>query len=287
MTPRIPFIINISFTLSIVIITIYILTNGHLVYNTITLSIFIIIIILLLIVETLNSIIYNYKLKFLSEEERSILIKKNSENYLIRLYKTGFCKPSNEEKIEKIDHGFDGIIEMNNEIPKLWIYIFNFTIIVSIIYIYAYFFTDFANPYKDYEVAYKKQLLEVTLYEKIRPQATLNTSTFKKELINEGKKLFNENCAICHNSDGSGNLGPNLTDDYWINKEKDDLFKNIFYIIWYGSKNNPTMRAFGATGEIKGNDLEKIASYVYFINQNTKKPKNAKVPEGKKIIWNK
>ncbi|WGH27507.1 MAG: c-type cytochrome [Candidatus Bostrichicola ureolyticus] len=287
MKPRIPFIINISFTLSIVIITIYILTNGNLVYNTLTISIFIIIIILLLIVETLNSIIYNYKLKFLSEEERSILIKKNSENYLIRLYKTGFLPPSNEEKIEKIDHGFDGIIEMNNEIPKLWIYIFNFTIIVSIIYIYAYFFTDFANPYKDYEVAYKKQLLEVTLYEKIRPQATINTATFKKELINEGKKLFNENCAICHNSDGSGNLGPNLTDDYWINKEKDDLFKNIFYIIWYGSKNNPTMRAFGANGEIKGNDLEKIASYVYFINQNTKKPKNAKVPEGKKIIWNK
>ncbi|WGH27983.1 MAG: c-type cytochrome [Candidatus Bostrichicola ureolyticus] len=287
MKPRIPYFINIIFTLSLVIITLFIFTNGKFFYNPITISIFIIIIILLLILETLNSIIYNQKLKFLSEKERSILIKKNSENYFIRLYKTGFCNPSNEDKIEKIDHGFDGIIEMDNEIPKWWIYIFYLTIIISINYISAYFITDFAHPYKEYELAYNKQLSEITSYEKIRPQATIKTAIFKKELINEGKKLFDENCATCHNYDGSGNIGPNLTDDYWINKEKDDLFKNIFYILWNGSKNNPTMRAFGALGEIKGNDLEKIASYVYFINKNAKTPQNGKLPEGKKIIWNK
>ncbi|YBU89203.1 MAG: c-type cytochrome [Candidatus Walczuchella monophlebidarum] len=101
-------------------------------------------------------------------------------------------------------------------------------------------------------------------------------------MIEEGKNLFKENCATCHEVDGTG---PNLTDDYWINKEEKSLYKNIFHIIWDVSKNNTTMIYFVASGEIKGNDIQKIASYVYFINKNRNKSTIVKSPQGKKVLW--
>ena len=28
--------------------------------------------------------------------------------------------------------------------------------------------------------------------------------------------MFLTNCAVCHRADAGGNIGPNLTDDYWL-----------------------------------------------------------------------
>ena len=34
--------------------------------------------------------------------------------------------------------------------------------------------------------------------------------------VSKGKEIFAANCAVCHKPDGSGLIGPNLTDDHWI-----------------------------------------------------------------------
>ena len=65
-----------------------------------------------------------------------------------------------------------------------------------------------------------------------------------------------------------GGIGPNLTDDYWVNHEEEDLFKNIYHVIYNGSPKNAQMRAFGQKKELSGLAIEKIASYVYSLNQN-------------------
>jgi cytochrome c oxidase cbb3-type subunit 3 len=31
-----------------------------------------------------------------------------------------------------------------------------------------------------------------------------------------GKTIYTTNCAACHRADGGGQIGPNLTDEYWI-----------------------------------------------------------------------
>ncbi|WP_316929436.1 cbb3-type cytochrome c oxidase N-terminal domain-containing protein [Candidatus Walczuchella monophlebidarum] len=246
-------------------------------------STIIISIILLVILEEINKLISNKKISFLPKEERKRLIEKNQFNFWGRIYRSGFLESKDDGPV--IDHGFDEILELDNNIPSWWVQLFYITIIYAAIYFLAYIFTDFSHPEKEYDFFYKKQLSEIQSYEKKRPQATLETSLFDENLIEEGKNLFKENCATCHEADGTGNIGPNLTDDYWINKEEKSLYKNIFHIIWYGSKNNPTMRDFGASGEIKGNDIQKIASYVYFINKNRNKSTIGKSPQGKKVIW--
>ncbi len=271
---------------------VFFVSYNHISYlvHPITIFCFIIITVLLYILESINHLIFRIKLKFLSKEKRKKIFEENEGNYFYRLYRF-ICydsKKINYDGVKKIDHGFDGIIELDNKLPMWWVHLFYLTIVFSAIYFFSYLLIDFSNPYKEYDIAYKNQLKKIEIFEKNTPQVTIKNACFQKNLINNGKILFEENCATCHQSDGSGNIGPNLTDDYWINVKEKDLFKNIFSVIWNGSENNPTMRAFGKLGEIKGNDIEKISSYVYFINQKSKKPLIKKVPQGIKIKkWNK
>lgn len=289
MKPKTPFYINMLILLSISIFSFYVFLDGKInkLNHPVIIYFLIIYLILFLIQELIDNIIYNQKFKFLSQIEKNILINKNKKNYFIRLYESIFNIPENEQNIEKINHDFDGIIELNNKLPSWWLNLFYLSIIFSLIYFFAYIFTDFAHIQKEYEVSYKEHIAKIQAYEKNRPQVNLLTAKFNKDFIDDGKRYFEQICATCHNIDGGGNTGPNLTDDYWINIQEQNLFKNIYSIIWNGSKNNATMRAFGANGEIKGNDIEKIASYVVYINKNPKKPLHGKQPQGKKIIWNK
>ncbi|XOD67872.1 MAG: cbb3-type cytochrome c oxidase N-terminal domain-containing protein [Flavobacteriales bacterium Tduv] len=285
---RTPAYISIPSALFVIVFAFYVFSAGDfsIVKHPIVLAVLVLALILLLILEALNELIYNQKIKFLSEEERHNLIEKNKENYFARLYRSGFYNPSGEnEKVQEIDHDFDGILELDNKLPSWWVNLFYFSIVFALLYFFAYLLTDFSNPQKEYEVAYHKQMEEVAAYEKTRPQATIETAKFREDLIPEGKALFAEICATCHNADGSGSTGPNLTDEYWINTPEKELFKNVFYMVWNGSKKNPTMRGFGATGEVKGNDIEKISSYVYYINKNPNKPPNPNLPQGGKVIW--
>ncbi|WP_185858719.1 cbb3-type cytochrome c oxidase N-terminal domain-containing protein [Blattabacterium cuenoti] len=288
MRSKISSFIMISSFLSIIIFIFYVFLKSynHISYFTHPISIFFFIIItmLLCILECVNHLIFKKKLQFLSEKERIKIFEENEGNYFYRFYRFIFYDKINNNKVKRIDHGFDGIIELDNKLPMWWIHLFYLTIIFSAIYFFSYFLLDFSDPYEEYNISYKNQLKEIEIFEKNTPQVTIENAVFKKYLVNDGKIIFEKNCATCHQSDGSGNIGPNLTDNYWINVKEKDLFKNIFSIIWNGSDNNPTMRAFGKTGEIKGNDIEKISSYVYFINQKSKKPLRAKAPQGKKII---
>ncbi|WP_185867342.1 cbb3-type cytochrome c oxidase N-terminal domain-containing protein [Blattabacterium cuenoti] len=294
MRSKISSFIMIPSFLSVVIFIFYVflVSYNHISYlvHPITIFFFIIITILLCVLESINHLIFIRKLQFLSKEERKKIFEENEGNYFYRLYRFMFfdSKKIYHDDVKKIDHGFDGIIELDNKLPMWWIHLFYLTIVFSAIYFFSYLLIDFSNPYKEYDIAYKNQLKEIEIFEKNTPQVTIENASFRENLINKGKILFEENCATCHNSDGSGNIGPNLTDDYWINAKEKDLFKNIFYIIWNGSDNNPTMRAFGQSGEIKGNDIEKISSYVYFINKKFKKSLKGKAPQGRKITeWSK
>ncbi|UCG78092.1 MAG: cytochrome-c oxidase, cbb3-type subunit II [Nitrospirota bacterium] len=49
-----------------------------------------------------------------------------------------------------------------------------------------------------------------------------------KAAIEAGNKLFQTNCAVCHNADGKGHIGPDLTDEEWKYGENDsDIFSSI------------------------------------------------------------
>ena len=79
--------------------------------------------------------------------------------------------------------------------------------------------------------------------------------------LEKGKTVFQNVCAACHKKDGGGDVGPNLTDEFWVNGGG---IKNVFKLIAEGSKNNPTMVGWAKTLGTK--EVQKVSSYVLSLS---------------------
>lgn len=248
-----------------------------------------IVIVLLLIMNSIGDLIENQNFTKLSAEEKAEYLKDKNTPYFQKLWNSAFKKQSaTEEKDILIDHGFDGITELDNSLPKWWIGLFYFGCIFCVVYLTAFAFTDYAHPEAELNHETKTMLASIEEYEKTAPQVTLETAKYSADNIAEGQELFKTNCVTCHGDNGKGGIGPNLTDTHWINVKQKSLFKNVIWMLENGSPNNPTMRPFIKEGTITGRDAEKIAAYVYHINQETAPITPAQggaTPQGEKVKW--
>lgn len=236
----------------------------------VAIGILIIALIMLLIVNAINKVVESQKFKKLSPVQQEQYVVMSKQNYFSRLLRSSSERQTDEEEQAIIlDHGFDGIKELDNALPQWWLALFYGGIVYCVVYLLAYGFTDFAKPYEEYEVdnARQQELVDIWIAENdITMEGAVNKYT-DPQAIEEGKKTFEQLCATCHTANGAGGIGPNLTDDYWINKTQDSLFYNIYDIVYNGSPKNAQMRAFGQRGELTGLSIEKVASYVYYMNQ--------------------
>ncbi|HFK5569686.1 TPA: cytochrome c [Elizabethkingia meningoseptica] len=246
---------------------------------------------LLLIVNSLQDLVENENFKNLSEEEKAVYLEQKKVPFMRRLWDSAVKKQSQkEEKSLIIDHGFDGITELDNSLPKWWIGLFYFGNVFCVIYMLAYVFTDYAHQDIEYDKEQKTMLAAIAEYEKTAPKITLETAKYDPSNVAEGEQLFKTNCLTCHGENGKGGIGPNLTDKYWVNVKQKDLFHNVFWMLENGSPNNPAMRAFIKEGTISGKDAEKIAAYVYHINQETPPvtvEQGGASPQGEEATWEK
>jgi len=116
----------------------------------------------------------------------------------------------------------DDIRELNTPLPRWWLHLFNITIVFALVYL-ALFpglgnFGGFLGWTQigqyDEEMASATAAQE-TVYARFRdmtPEA-LMADTEAREI---GGRLFGNNCAMCHGSDGQGAKGfPNLADNDW------------------------------------------------------------------------
>lgn len=245
--------------------------------------------ILLLIMNSIGDLVENESFSRLTEEEKKLYLEEKKVSYFQKLWNSAFKKQSqSEEKDILIDHGFDGITELDNSLPKWWIGLFYFGCIFCVIYMIAFAFTDYAHPDAEYDKETKTMLASIQEFEKTAPAINLETAKYSADHIAEGEQLFKTNCVTCHGDGAKGGIGPNLTDTHWINIKEKSLFKNVFWMLENGSPNNPTMRPFIKEGTITGRDAEKIAAYIYHINQEkapvTEAQGGAK-PQGEEVKW--
>lgn len=292
MKQRTPVIVNILIILTILFVVYFMFVQSTsflaspYFWGTAVISI-----VMAMIHNAIGDLIENDQFKKLTDEEKSKYLADKKVPFLQRLYKNAFKKQSaTEEKDLLIDHGFDGIMELDNQLPKWWLGLFWFGVSYCVVYLLSYWLTDFANPIKEYDEEHKTQIAAVEEYMKTVPQATVETAEFKEDNVAEGQELFKTNCVSCHGEGGRGGIGPNLTDNFWINQPEKKLFKNVFNMAWNGSPNNPSMRGFGKNGELTGNDIEKIAAYVYHINQvqpPITQAQGGAAPQGTEAHWEK
>lgn len=133
-----------------------------------------------------------------------------------------------------LEHDYDGIRELDNNLPPWWKYGFYLTILVAVIYMINYHITK-TSPLQaeEYTLSVKKAEAEIAEYMKTSAsnvdESTVKMLTDKSEL-SAGQDLFIANCSACHGKLGEGTVGPNLTDDYWLHGGSvKDIFKTIKY----------------------------------------------------------
>lgn len=139
-----------------------------------------------------------------------------------------------EEESIMLDHDYDGIKELDNNLPPWWKYGFYLTIVIAFIYFINYHVTKTAPlQAQEYTNSIKKAEAEIAEYMKTSAnnvdESTVKMLTDPSDL-NAGKDIFISTCAACHGKLGEGTVGPNLTDDYWLhNGSIKDIFKTIKY----------------------------------------------------------
>lgn len=126
-------------------------------------------------------------------------------------------------------HDYDGIKELNNKAPAWIVIIFLVTIGFSGIYAIHYF--GHPNNEMDQTSEYNRKVAEFDAKKKaMQTEAGLGESLNMDEMIADGAKLYmDKGCIACHGMNGEGNqIGPNLTDSFWLNGcAEDDVIKII------------------------------------------------------------
>jgi len=247
--------------------------------------------IIAMIQHSIGDLVENAKFKALSEEEKKLYLESKKVPYFKSLYNSAFKKQSaTEEKDILIDHGFDGIMELDNQLPKWWLGLFWFGVAYCAVYMASYFMSDFAHQGIEYDEEYKAQTASIAKWMEETPPPTIEDAVYSPDNIAAGEEVFKTNCVSCHGDGGKGGIGPNLTDNTWINQPEKTLFKNVFHMVENGSPNNPTMQAFGKNGVLTGFDIQNVAAYIYHINQEQTPitpDKGGAAPQGTPANWEK
>lgn len=198
------------------------------------------------------------------------------KNILQKLTKT---RPLSSEKEIELEHDYDGIKELDNDLPPWWVYLFYATVIFGVIYIGKYHLFGGDNQIQELEKDMMIAQKEIEEYKKTAPDLlTADKVVLLTDAgdISAGKAIFDANCVACHRADGGGGIGPNLTDEYWI---LGGDVKEIFNTIMEGGRDGKGMVAWKQ--QIKPSDIQKVASYI--LSLQGKKPADGKAPEGDKV----
>lgn len=167
-------------------------------------------------------------------------------------------------------HVWDGDLrEMNNPLPRWWVWLFVLTILFSIGYLVLYpglgahggrlgwtqegqLKAEVAQANRELEPLYAR-------FAAMKPEAI----AADREAMAIGERLFMNNCAQCHGSDARGSKGfPNLVDADWLHGGAPDRIQESLLKGRIG--NMPPMAAAVGTAE----DVKNLAHYVLSLSKS-------------------
>ncbi|QDU66784.1 cbb3-type cytochrome c oxidase N-terminal domain-containing protein [Engelhardtia mirabilis] len=175
-----------------------------------------------------------------------------------------------------LDHEYDGIREYDNPLPAWWVYTWLATVLICFPYV-AWFHGAEGRTIQD---QYEQELTDfaqamIATYGDLDADQDTILRYMQDDVAMAGMaSQFKGKCATCHRADGSGNVGPNLTDDSWINVTK---VEDIVGVIRNGVPAKG-MTAWGGT--FSDTQLVLMAAYVASLRLH---PVDGKAPQGNEI----
>ncbi len=171
-----------------------------------------------------------------------------------------------------LDHNYDGIQELDNPLPRWWVYLFVLCCIFAGIY-FSYY-TFFGGPTLTEELEQKMIALSPK-------KSDLKIEDFSGILhdpktIADGKAIFESKCVSCHSPQGQGLIGPNLTDNYWIHGK--GKVEDIFVVVRDGVPDKGMM-TWGPL--LKPEELRAVAVFVHSLKGTN--PPNPKEHQGEEV----
>jgi cytochrome c oxidase cbb3-type subunit 3 len=161
----------------------------------------------------------------------------------------------------------EDLAEMNNPLPRWWLWLFILTIVFAVVYWLAY---PGMGTFKgtlgwtsqgQYEAEVAKANADLApIYAAFDAQDPEKLSGDPKAMA-VGERLFMNNCAQCHGSDARGSKGfPNLTDKDWLHGGTPDKIKET--IVKGRNGVMPPMAAAVGTPE----DIRNVSHYVLSLS---------------------
>ena len=177
-----------------------------------------------------------------------------------------------------LDHEVDGIRELDNKLPRWWVWLFYCTIIFGVVYLSYYHvfakgdLATLGQMKSEYEAEMKLgNAIKAATMTKFESDIATLTPSKDSNVLAQGKKTFLTLCAPCHRADGGGLVGPNLCDDYWIHGSN---FADNVTTIWNGV---PEKGMITWKKTLKPGEIYDVASYIYTLRGTH--PPNPKPPE--------
>ena len=185
----------------------------------------------------------------------------------------------NEEcEVQLLEHDADGIQELDNLLPRWWVWLFwlcNVFAIAYMLYFHTFKMGDLQAAAYRKEATAGEELKNAALVQFESNIANLEPTKDEAEL-RKGSQVFTTYCAPCHRADGGGLVGPNLTDDYWIHGNTySDSIKTIINGV-------PEKGMLSWRGVLKPNEIQAAASYIHTLRGSN--PANPKPPENQAPI---
>ncbi len=158
-----------------------------------------------------------------------------------------------------LDHSYDGILEYDNPMPRWWVWIFWGTFWFSLAYLFHYWIGNGQSVTEAYEAEMEivaksaaKNALEMKVSEEGLEQVMADPGS-----VEAGRSVFVAKCASCHKKEGQGDIGPNLTDEYWIHGDGDLM--DIYEVIAAGvpAKGMPEWKR-----QLTPTELRQVVAYV-------------------------
>lgn len=198
-------------------------------------------------------------------------------------------------------HSWDDIQELNNPLPRWWLWSFYACIVWAILYAIAYPAVPLVSSYTKGLLGWQsRDAVEVDLAA-LKDQRSGMTAKLAASSLDEikqnpelfafaraqGKAAFGDNCAPCHGAGGAGAKGyPNLNDDDWL---WGGSLAQIEQTIRFGARSTNdqghtgNMPAFGRDGMLKREEISQVADYVRSLS-GLPTDKGANLAAGEKVF---